>query len=301
MKAGCSSAVHAAALFGLFLILLASALTQFIVIIAPALLLWGIVRFLRAKERPSRRSDAIFLIIIGSIGLLLGMDEWRRMLHPPREARHRAACQDNLRTIGRALDAYALANAGVRPVTLGALFPKYLPKPDLERLVCPSSEDSVGAPDRIDAWTSYEYNPTGKEWLCRDKQDTFHIPEGRHVLTADGQVYFRNTKDVACQENLRRIGRALDMYAAANRGQRPEHLSALYPDYISHSELKTLQCPYRAGPVRPTDSIDEWTDYEYNPSGEDWICRDRQIQHQDGRNVLLPNGTVEFVKERPPR
>lgn len=111
--------------------------------------------------------------------------------------------------------------------------------------------------------------------------------------TAPNIDYAREAaKRASCQLNLKVIGVACEAY-----GRQPPRLSALYPAYLP--DLEYFVCPDSPNRVGPADRIDEWTDYELAPADADWLCRDKRndLHIPGGRNVLYPDGRVEFVRE----
>ncbi|MDX9974693.1 MAG: hypothetical protein RBU21_17035, partial [FCB group bacterium] len=238
-------------------------LILFLSLIAPiglafcaVLILSGAIRFWRAKEGSYRQTEAMMLLIVGCLGVFTVL-ALKPNYHPPREAMARKHCQENLQAINRALDMYAKANNGFRPEHVSALYPKYFGQPDLKLFLCPNSKSSIGSPERIGEWSSYECNSSAEEWVCREKNNEFHVPGGRNVLRPGEIIEFVKTNGRSCWENLHRISRALDAYAAANGDVRPEHLSALYPDYVPQKDLLLFVCPQDKGWAGPPEDIDE--------------------------------------------
>jgi len=84
------------------------------------------------------------------------------------------------------------------------------------------------------------------------------------------------------------IGLALQLYAEDHDGKRPETLQAVVETYLKVPEL--LVCPATSS-----------SRYEYDPKAA-WdangmVIWDSLGNHKDGRNVLLGNGDVRYLKE----
>ncbi len=103
-------------------------------------------------------------------------------------------CQQNMRTIYRALNRYSIDHNGHYPGTLGALYPRYLKS--AECLRCPSARDPVMLPNGYA--TSYKYfgasasSQAPRTVLLMDhhalNHQLKHASLGRYVLYADGTV-----------------------------------------------------------------------------------------------------------------
>ncbi len=91
-----------------------------------------------------------------------------------------------------------------------------------------------------------------------------------------------------CQNNLKQIYAAIQQYRG-KEGGRPPSLQALVDKKLIAPAL--LKCP-SAG------SAGGAVGYRYSSSaeGNQPLCCCRQPWHQDGRNVLKADGTVEWVK-----
>lgn len=109
------------------------------------------------------------------------------MMHRPHEAKDRMNCQEHLRGIWEACRQYR-SDFGVLPDRLGRLRVEHVR--DFGDFLCPASEDVPGQTAKIGAWSSYEYDPDGTEWVLRDKNPEWHIPGGRNVVRPDGKVEF---------------------------------------------------------------------------------------------------------------
>ncbi|MBD3426957.1 MAG: hypothetical protein GF409_06985 [Candidatus Omnitrophica bacterium] len=103
---------------------------------------------------------------------------------------------------------------------------------------------------------------------------------------------------ITCSNNLRKIGRALYIYAIEHEGQFPPAIKTLYDEeYLADERL--MDCP--ASKAQGTTSS---SDYIYtagltvrSPSRAT-LLRDKQTSHTGGgMNVLFVNGAVDWVEE----
>ncbi|MDX9971880.1 MAG: DUF1559 domain-containing protein, partial [FCB group bacterium] len=98
-------------------------------------------------------------VVLGLLGIALTVAAF--VLLPSvdlaRESAKRAACQNNLKSIGLCMKHYAEDNGGAFPDRWSALYPNYLDDPLY--LVCPSSAQQGGDPARIDEWSQYTLVP----------------------------------------------------------------------------------------------------------------------------------------------
>jgi len=107
-----------------------------------------------------------------------------------------------------------------------------------------------------------------------------------------------SARRTACQSNPNQIGRAIFMYAdvPANNSQPPPSLNLLLsPAYIA--DKRCFWCP--------SCKAHADNDYAYVPglklTGAEEkrlvLAHDAKLYHGEGRNVLLTDGTVEFMRE----
>lgn len=98
---------------------------------------------------------------------------------------------------------------------------------------------------------------------------------------------------VVCANNLRRIGKAMYVYAKEHQGKFPEDLKTLYDEqYLA--DIRYADCPA----TRCRGTLED-PDYVYvsglsvkDPSKHD-LVRDKSGNHPtDGKNVLCVNGIV---------
>ncbi len=153
------------------------------------------MRMLRQRERLSKASFTLIelLVVIAIIGILIGFLAPGAM--QMREKARRSKCQNNLKQIYYALQAYRDDHNEQFPPNLDALYDRYLD--DLEVFKCPSSPNPIPAsPSAGDYEMKTGLSPASKstEPLVEDK-DGNH-PDGVDVLRAGGQVTFQPNGEI---------------------------------------------------------------------------------------------------------
>lgn len=109
---------------------------------------------------------------------------------------------------------------------------------------------------------------------------------------------------IVCMSNLRQIGLGCKMWAEDHDGEYPSSLALedLYPKYLS---LNVLVCPSTEDEVTTAEETDEKGSYVYVSGlradadfpSDTVLIYDRKGNHGEGRNVLLVDGHVEWVRE----
>lgn len=117
-------------------------------------------------------------------------------------------------------------------------------------------------------------------------------------------------QQIACADNLRRIGNVLELYTSEHQGKMPTGVTSggifrmLKEEYYYHFAAQMLICPGNS-----IDDIDlddsKGVSYYIDPSIPDEIHPKRAIvadrppwdhNHKDGVNVLFADGYVRFIR-----
>jgi len=101
-----------------------------------------------------------------------------------------------------------------------------------------------------------------------------------------------------CQENLRRIGRALQLYAEQHEGRYPGALSDLWPGYIQDASV--LVCPGAAKRGVPQQSYAFPAAGRQNVPPHEFVVHDGSIWSHGGRGgfVLRADGKLGWLNAR---
>lgn len=134
-------------------------------------------------------------------------------------------CKLNLKNIATALEMYASDHAGSYPKSLTELVPKYLP-------VMPRC--SLASHDTYVDSYSMRSRPDWYVFYCKG---TAHATEGPGVdlprFSSDKGLEPLDQADLPkCQDSLKNLATALEMYATDNAGRYPSSLKPLVPNYL---------------------------------------------------------------------
>lgn len=198
------------------------------------------------KLRKAQRAQVLILALV-VIGVAVLSQMLRRtpevqdapVVHDPRLDAVRA-CQENLRQIGTAMEMYATHASGKYATSIDALVPEYLPSIP----ICPKAGQDTYSP-------GFRMGPDapGNSRKLQDfyavccsgdhHQDvglSFDSPSYDAAFGALPKLPFVGTKREAlakCEQNLKSICTAMEMYSIDYRGAYPNSLGQLVPDYLA--------------------------------------------------------------------
>jgi hypothetical protein len=197
---------------------------------------------------------------------------YRLMLGTAEERKEAEPCKKNLRKISIALTDYRADHKGELPQHLSDLFPKYLQ--DESVLLCPAKPEGLAdfkdyADPKMKCSYLYEFSPevrAAKTKQLGEYGDRVAMVRcknhGRWLsLSYGGEIYFSSQAvweadfprgasldddDAKVRERLRILGSALARYKK-DKGEVPEELEGLYPEYVKDKALFT--CPVTGKPL----------------------------------------------------
>jgi prepilin-type N-terminal cleavage/methylation domain-containing protein len=104
--------------------------------------------------------------------------------------------------------------------------------------------------------------------------------------------------NIACANNLRKIGRALYIYAREHEGRFPPTMRALYDEqYLADTRLMDCPASKTIGTVESPDYIYTAGLSVRSPS-QDPLVTDKAANHPGGgKNFLFVNGAVDWAGE----
>ncbi len=112
----------------------------------------------------------------------------------------------------------------------------------------------------------------------------------------------QKSRRIVCAENIKQILLGCYLYANDHKGNFPDKLSDLYPNYVS--DLKVFQCPAKRKKIRTKNEIDAKTAYILikgitKKDRFDRVAIYEPIEnHGDGCNVGFVDGHVKWVEEK---
>lgn len=134
-------------------------------------------------------------------------------------------CKSNLKNIATALEMYASDHAGSYPKSLTELVPKYLPvMPRCSLADHDTYADSYSMKSRPDWYLFYcKGKANATEGLAADLP-RFSSDKGMEPMAQEDLP--------KCQDSLKNLATALEMYSTDNAGRYPSSLKLLVPNYL---------------------------------------------------------------------